>query len=267
MCKIHFRVGYLLAGILSISLFLAACSPATPIPIEETMPPVLAGTNWQLESINDVSPVGEIAPVLFFANELTAVGYTGCNLMNAGYNIVDNQIQLDPFQSSYRVCDDELKAQEEAIIVTLDSASNYQLEGDILILTNPDDSRRATYTQLPPFPLEGTSWVLNSYNDGQGALVTVLEGTEISVDFSEGGQLSGYAGCNNYNASYETEGINLTIGPVVTTRMACDQPEGVMEQESNYLLSFENADLFYNVGVGLLLETENRTPIALYFVK
>jgi hypothetical protein len=49
------------------------------------------------------------------------------------------------------------------------------------------------------------------------------------------GSLTGTAGCNQYNSTYTLDGSSLAIQPAATTRMACANPPGIMEQESAYL--------------------------------
>ncbi len=82
-------------------------------------------------------------------------------------------------------------------------------------------------TQPPP-TLEGTNWVLEK----------TLPGTSITVTFQEG-EISGFAGCNNYTGTYTIAGANLTIGGLQTTQQACS-PE-VMAQEELYLAGFATA--------------------------
>jgi uncharacterized lipoprotein YbaY len=77
--------------------------------------------------------------------------------------------------------------------------------------------------------LEDHLWLLVSLA-GQ----TVIPGTQVTAEFNEG-QVTGVSGCNNYNAPYQMSGENLTVGPAATTRMACVEPQGVMEQEAQYL--------------------------------
>jgi uncharacterized lipoprotein YbaY len=57
----------------------------------------------------------------------------------------------------------------------------------------------------------------------------------ITVEFTDG-QIAGKAGCNNYFASYEASNGGIIIPePVGSTQMFCQDPEGVMEQEGEYL--------------------------------
>ena len=49
----------------------------------------------------------------------------------------------------------------------------------------------------------------------------------------DNGHLSGYSGCNRYVGGYVLDGDRLTLGPIATTRMACE-PEA-MEAEAEFL--------------------------------
>jgi heat shock protein HslJ len=56
--------------------------------------------------------------------------------------------------------------------------------------------------------------------------------------------LSGSAGCNNYRATYEVDGNNISIGPAAATRMFCPEPGGIMEQEVQYIAALETASTY-----------------------
>ncbi len=84
--------------------------------------------------------------------------------------------------------------------------------------------------------LTGIDWQLVSLN-GQPALAE----TPITARFGDDGKLTGSAGCNRYIAGYHLDGQNIAIGPVAATRMACPQPEGVMQQEAQYLTALSTA--------------------------
>ena len=87
--------------------------------------------------------------------------------------------------------------------------------------------------------LAGTSWSVTGYNNGRQAVVSVLTGTNLSMAFGSDGKVGGSAGCNRYSAAYTLEGHKLTIGPAAATRMMCAKPEGVMEQERQFLQALE----------------------------
>jgi heat shock protein HslJ len=81
----------------------------------------------------------------------------------------------------------------------------------------------------PEPKLEGTTWELVKMDEK-----LPLADTTITLKF-EVGQAGGNAGCNSYGAAYVLKGDALTFEEVVSTMMYCDA-EGVMEQESAYLL-------------------------------
>lgn len=87
-------------------------------------------------------------------------------------------------------------------------------------------------------PLDGTAWVLVSYDKNQP-----IEGTTLTVEFAEG-RISGSSGCNSYGGEYEVKGDNLTVGEVAWTLMACMDPEGVMEQEQRFMELLVGAETF-----------------------
>ena len=49
--------------------------------------------------------------------------------------------------------------------------------------------------------------------------------------------VSGSSGCNTFTGSYTLDGINVTIGPLASTMMACEQP--VMDQEAAFLKALQ----------------------------
>ncbi|MFC1860354.1 DUF4382 domain-containing protein [Chloroflexota bacterium] len=91
--------------------------------------------------------------------------------------------------------------------------------------------------------LEDAVWILQSYGE-IGNLIDILTNTEITAEFvSSEGTVKGSAGCNSYFGSYELEGSQLSIpGPVGATEMYCAEPEGVMDQEQEYLATLKLAE-------------------------
>ena len=69
--------------------------------------------------------------------------------------------------------------------------------------------------------------------------------TEITATFkSTKSEVSGSAGCNTYFAGYEVRGSKLSIFEMAFTEMACVSPEGVMEQEQEFLTILSDAQSF-----------------------
>jgi heat shock protein HslJ len=79
--------------------------------------------------------------------------------------------------------------------------------------------------------LEGTHWVLTSI-DQDGSLAIVPETVYADAEFGSH-RVSGFAGCNTYDAIYRAGGRTLLVSAPATTFMACD--EATMAFEAQYL--------------------------------
>ncbi len=79
-------------------------------------------------------------------------------------------------------------------------------------------------------------WVLKSYGE-PGNPKELVKDTRITAEFIGSEEvIKGSSGCNSYSGNYEVKGGELTIpGPIAVTEMYCMEPEGVMEQEKQYL--------------------------------
>ncbi len=81
----------------------------------------------------------------------------------------------------------------------------------------------------------GVPWLLDSYLDGNGTLVPVLPGTEITARFGDDGKIAGLAGCNQYGGDYHLNGTALSFSTLSQTLKFCEEPGGIMEQEARFM--------------------------------
>jgi heat shock protein HslJ len=127
----------------------------------------------------------------------------------------------------------------------------YQLEASNTAGQTVSQQASVTVTQPPPTnPLLGTSWILLSYNNSQGGLVSTLAGTTVNLSFISDASLSGSAGCNSYQSSYNVSGNQISIGGIISGQVFCASPEGIMEQEQQYLGLLAGAATFQLGGSG-----------------
>lgn len=101
-----------------------------------------------------------------------------------------------------------------------------------------------TATPAPaPNPLAGTRWNVVNYNDGT-AIVTLIPGTSVTMDFGADGLVAGNSGCNSFTASYQVNGSGISITQPGGTQVFCAEPEGVMDQEARFLATLPTAASF-----------------------
>jgi polar amino acid transport system substrate-binding protein len=120
-------------------------------------------------------------------------------------------------------------------------------------------------TEAPPEnPLAGTSWLLIQYNNGQGAVASVLTGTTLTAQFGASGQLNGSAGCNTYSASYIADATTLSVGSVIASQQFCAEPAGIMDQESAYLAALPKASTYVIQGQQLTVRDASGQTLLVY---
>jgi heat shock protein HslJ len=234
-----------LAGALALAA--AACGPATGgEPLE--------GTRWTLTSMNSEAPVAGSTITAEFGADGKLGGSSGCNSYSAAYQVSGSSLTIDEAVSTLMACEEPLMTQESDYFAALSSVAEYAFVGDVLTLRDASGATVLVFAAASN-DLAGTSWIVTGYNNGQGGVVSVIGGTELTAVFGADGNLSGTAGCNSYNAAYTTDGQAIHIGPAATTRMYCGEPQGVMDQEAQYLAALGSAATYSMSGSQLDLRT------------
>ena len=107
-----------------------------------------------------------------------------------------------------------------------------------------------------PEALEGRSWVLTQFVAEDGSTQIVDVGVDAEFD---GSTISGVSGCNQYNATYEASGNEISFGPIAGTQMACPEPQ--MSVETRYLQLLESAATFEVEGRAMSMADGEGTPV------
>ncbi len=97
----------------------------------------------------------------------------------------------------------------------------------------------------------------------------LIEGTSITLDLSgesnkPSGRISGNAGCNSYFASFDINGNQITITGIGSTKIYCQTPDGLMDQEFRYFEALAAAKRF-QINLGHL-EIEYAPGKFLFFI-
>jgi len=93
-----------------------------------------------------------------------------------------------------------------------------------------------------PAPAPGPvgSWHVTGVSGGfTGATIPLVAGSTISLDIKADGSLSVKA-CNQYGASWKTDGSAIAIGDIAATKMACPD-NGIGDQENRYFSALRSA--------------------------
>ena len=151
-------------------------------------------------------------------------------------------------------CPQPVMDQENAYFQALAAAKTFTVKGDQLTLKDSGGKAIASYTAQSQ-DLAGSAWLAIGYNNGNQAVVSVTTGTELTANFGKDGNLTGNAGCNDYNGPYKVDGNKITIGPLASTMKFCNDPAGVMDQEAQYLAALQTASTYRIEGNSMELRT------------
>jgi heat shock protein HslJ len=256
-------------------------------PLPAGVDAALEGTAWILADIvQQRGEEGEGAPLalpsgLVPGTELTAAfedgqvsGSAGCNSYSGPYTLDGSALAMGSLGATERWCDEPqgVMEQEQRYLERLRQASQYQINGRQLWLDTGGGSSLVYFAPVPSRPqeptepagdsyLEGTSWILNTFVDGE-TVMSLLSGTEITAVF-QNGQLEGSAGCNNYSGGYVTDGASFGFTLESITEMACEGPEGIMAQEQRYVEILGMVDRARLDGQQIWLETSDGRALVL----
>lgn len=234
-------------------------------------PVSLTGKMWQVINYNNgkdavVSVLGGTEITANFDAESRLSGSAGCNNYSAPYEIDDSSIKIGPAIATRMACGEPagIMEQEMGYLAALEMASSYKIENDHLILLDLDGNQVVTYQPTRTFELTDTIWDLNAYDDGEGSIVSGMEGVEATIIFNEDGSFGGSAGCNSYSGNYQVDGadMNLELGPV--TMMFCEEPAGVMDQEAAYLEDLQAVATFRISGDRLVMMDDSGRELLQY---
>jgi heat shock protein HslJ len=209
----------------------------------------LSGTAWTVVNYNNGNQavVGMIAGsevTLNFGTDGQVNGSAGCNRYAGPYQSQDKALKVGPLASTMMACPSPagVMEQETKYLTALQNAATYTIDGSTLTIRDASGAIQVVATASSAATgLAGTAWKVMNYNNGNQAVVGMITGSEVTLNFGADGQVNGSAGCNRYTGSYQAEDKNLKVGPLASTMMACPSPEGVMEQETKYLAALQNA--------------------------
>lgn len=236
-----------------ITVILSLVALAVPAAAQETGPQ-LAGPFWQLVAINGQPLADGIAASILFDGG-RASGSAGCNSFSAAYTRDGASIAFDQAASTLMLCEEARMAVEVAYLTALPLAHSFAIAGAQLTIFDADGNALLDFVN-PAIALQGAMWTLQTLNGAP-----VLTGTTITLSALED-RLAGSAGCNQYTTPFTLEDNRLSLGAIVTTRMAC--AAAIMQQEAAFVAALEAADSLLLGQHTLSLYDAEGTPLLVF---
>lgn len=199
----------------------------------------LDGSAWVLAALPGHAADARSAATLSF-EQGRAMGSDGCNRFSAPYTGAAGTIAVsDRAVGTQMACAPDVMQRAQAFMAALTGAKSWRISDGQLQLMSASGAVLATLAPQSR-ALVGTNWQANGINNGRNAVVSLVAGTSVTLQFQSDGRLAGSAGCNNYTAAYEADSSRIRISGAAATRKMC-AGEGVMEQEQAFLRALEAA--------------------------
>lgn len=213
----------------------------------------LADTNWVLSSLDGRLPLAGALITLQFDKEGSAIGSDGCNRFRTAYTQQDSKLIFkEPAALTALACPDLVMRQAETYMSALADTTEFMATERVLLLRGGDE---IVATFVANSGLEDSAWEVVNYNNGRGAVVSLLADTEITALFAADGNVTGNAGCNEYFAGYALNGSAIKISAPGTTFHFCPEPKGIMDQEFEFLNALQSAATYSIEGDLLQMRT------------
>lgn len=227
---------------------------------------------WILKSLNgkDVSTLfeGAVPTLEFNFKDSLVSGTGGCNHYSGKFSYTNGLFNAPNLAVTKMLCA-ENNAEPEFIIGLTNKNNELSIVNGILTITYEgkpvleflkSDAPASAATMEPNATNLTGMWTLKTI-DGIDANTKFASGKpSITFDF-ESSKVYGSDGCNNYNATFSLNKYNLVVGPIMSTRMACDNMEGVAQYTQaiadSSVISIPNNDILQLAKNGtILLEFE-----------
>lgn len=193
----------------------------------------LANTSWTVRSIAGAATIEPPRPTMTFAPDGTVSGSASCNQYSATYRTDGSSIAIGQVSSTLMLCEGNIGRQEMAFLTSLQGATSWrQAENGNLVLGGAGEIVAGPgVAEAPPEPapiteLGRTAWTLVEMG-GTADFAHLVP----TLEFGAEGTVSGFAGCNQFSGSYTVTGGRLAMGPLATTKMACERPASAVEAE------------------------------------
>jgi heat shock protein HslJ len=246
-------------ALLTVGIVVAACSGGSSGGTGGTIDGSWKLTSYAWDGTATAVPDGVIVDATFAADKVA--GFSGCNVYNASATVDGAKLTVGKAATTMRACDPTPTSVEQAYLANLENSATFTATADKLTIYDKDGKELLAYAKGAANPLEG-EWNVTGYNNGKEAVVSPLAGTTLTALFTPDGKVSGNSGCNTYNGSYTLEGTALTVGPLATTMMACDQP--IMDQEAQFLTALQvPASVETSGGMVTLRDASGATQVTL----
>ncbi|MGB0120684.1 MAG: META domain-containing protein [Solirubrobacterales bacterium] len=230
--------------------------------MEPMAPEDLSGRTFVSTGVKGRSLVAGTQITLGFDSGMLSAS-AGCNSIQGKYEINGDSFSLGKAAETLLGCPKELEDQDEWLTSVLQSGLRPYERGDTVVFLGLGveiDAKESDGPASAP-PVVGTDWLLNSYSDKQGNVVSMKPGVRLPfLEFKADDTVFVFDGCNTGNGrAVVQENGTITFGPIGLTRIACP---GLSGDVSNAFLKVINGKTDYDFEAQNLVITKQGNSLS-----
>lgn len=179
-----------------------------------------------------LQPPGSTATLTFDGAQ--AGGTSFCNSYRGSYTLDGDSLRFDGLGSTEIGCDPDIMAAETAFLTALGTVARFGLDGSDLVLTGDDvELRFRPVPPVPPSPLAGTDWVLETVLDGEVASsVTGRSTLRLETD----GSFTATTACTTMSGRWQPTGDRVTFPEATGESRDCPPEAAAQEAQETAVL-------------------------------
>ena len=118
-------------------------------------------------------------------------------------------------------------------------------------------------TEEPGSDLRDVSWVLEEYRlkVEDKDLIKPIPDIDLVLNFDKDGKITGFAGCNTFSGRYVTDGTQIIFKDFLITKLSCQQPAGIMDQETLFIQWLERTEEYR------VIENDEQLEFIIYVIE
>lgn len=224
----------------------------------------LEGTEWLLVKAQLSGAYADIpdeVEATLLMQDGQAGGSAGCNQWFASYTLDGQALSFGTPGSTLMMCEGPGGDIEPFFLADLESVQSWEIDDATLTLSSDLGPVLAFVPHAASGPVLDGDWIIVQYNDGQGVLVDIDDGSaQLAV---ADGHISGTAGCNRFMGSITQVADTITVNQLGSTAMYC---EGLMDREAAVLASLGASTQVQTADDGGLLLLDAAGTVQLHLV-
>ncbi|SHG06104.1 META domain-containing protein [Dysgonomonas macrotermitis] len=184
---------------------------------------------WILKSLDGVPAAdifkGKIPSLTINLTDRLVYGNGGCNRYSGPFTFQNNILSAPNLRSTLMACIFDNKEGEYLAMLAKDNKVTFT--ATTLTLENGGKVTAEFVKGVDLSEIAGTKWTLEAIDGKDAKSLFQMQDKLPTLELdTEKSTIHGNAGCNHYNASYKLEGSSITVGPAMSTKMACPNLEG-----------------------------------------